>query len=244
MADDGKVGDAVDAPWVGAIPAGSSLASVIRIPVPGTNNLAIELAPRNYKGQTTSSIFIQNGKGKRVLRLDYGFNVKTNTVDFHWNQKGTFEDFGIADHTTVGGTGSALYRGAKAFRYAGRFLVVVGAVMDIVSIAQASNPLRRSTQVISAWAAAWIAARGAGALGAELGTAVEPGLGTAAGGIVFGFVGGAFGYWAGNSAGAVIYDWAANTTFTPLMEEPFAGQYPGGVLSDPAAGGTAVPWHW
>jgi hypothetical protein len=62
------------------------------------------------------------------------------------NQKGTFDQFGIPDHTPVGRSGAALYEGARVFKYAGRTLSVIGAVTDLVSIAIASNPLRRSTQ--------------------------------------------------------------------------------------------------
>jgi uncharacterized membrane protein YgcG len=150
----------------------------MRIPVPGPGNLAIELSPRNFKGKSTSTLFIQDATGRRnVLRLDYGYNVKTKTIDYHWNQKGTFKEFGIADHTPVGRGGAALYESARAFKYVGRTLLVIGAVADLVSIAVASNPLRRSTQVVSAWALAWAGAEGAGELGAAIGTAIEPGGG-------------------------------------------------------------------
>ena len=52
------------------------MGSILRIPVPGTKGLAIELSPRGWKpkGGSTSSLFIQDVTGKRHLRLDYGFN--------------------------------------------------------------------------------------------------------------------------------------------------------------------------
>lgn len=219
MAQDNKP---ATAPWIGAVPAGG-VASVIRIPIPGTNNLAIELSPRNFKGRSTSTLFIQDPTGKKVLRLDYGYNIKTKTVDYHWNQKGTFGEFGIADHTPVGRGGAALYRGAQAFKYAGRALVVIGLVADTYSIVMASNPLRRSTEVVSAWAMGWAGAELAGEGGAMGGGAIGsivPGLGTAAGaavgGLVLGIGGGIAGYWAGSKAGATVYDWAADTQFLPL----------------------------
>ena len=124
------------------------------------------------------------------MRLDYGYNVKTKTVDYHWNQKGTYDLFKIADHTTVGGGGKALCRTAQGFRYAGRVLLVIGVAMDAVSIVQSDRPLRRATQVVTAWAAAWAGAEGAGAVGAAIGTAVEPGGGTAVLGVVFAIGGG------------------------------------------------------
>ncbi len=202
-------------PWTGAVLAGTGLASVVRIPLPGSRGLAIEFKPRNFTGNSTSTIFIQDKAGKRLLRLDYGYNAKTKTIDYHWNQKGTFEYFNIADHTSVGRSGAALYRSAQAFRYAGRVLLVVGVAVDIASIVQADRPLRRATQVVSAWAAAWAGAEGAGALGAAIGTAIEPGGGTAVVGVVFAIGGGIVGYWAGDKAGAEIYDWGS-ARFSPL----------------------------
>jgi len=90
---------ASEVPISGSVPlaAGAGLAAVVRIPVPGTNGLAVELGPRGWtpKGGSTSTIFIQDITGKRHLRLDYGYNVKTKTVDYHWNQKGTANTFKI-----------------------------------------------------------------------------------------------------------------------------------------------------
>jgi hypothetical protein len=211
-----KPGDQVSAPWTGAVPAGG-IGSVIRIPIPGTKDLAIELSPRNFNGKSTSTIFIQDALGKKVLRLDYGPNVKTKTIDYHWNQKGTFADFGITDHTPVGRAGAALYQGARAFKYAGRSLLVVGLVLDSYSIVVASNPLRRSIQVISAWAMAWAGAETLGVGGAAAGSVI-PGLGTAAGGIVLSIAGGIGGYWAGSKIGAEVYDCSVTTQFRALPE--------------------------
>lgn len=209
----------VTGPWTGAVPTSMGLASVVRIPLPGSRGLAIEFRPRNFKGKSTSTVFIQDKAGRRMLRLDYGYNVKSKTVDYHWNQKGTFDTFNIADHTTVGRGGVALYRSAQAFRYAGRVLLVVGVAVDTVSIVQADRPLRRATQVVSAWAAAWAGAEGAGAIGAAIGTIVEPGGGTVVVGVVFAIGGGIAGYWAGEKAGAEIYDWG-NAKFAPLPRAP------------------------
>lgn len=132
--------NAVEIPMSGAIPLAAGLPSVVRIPVPGSGNLAIEFFPRNFKGKSTSTLFIQNMKGNKTLRLDYGFNKTTGTIDYHWNQKGTHAKFGIADHTTVGKAGQIVYKGAKYFRYAGRALVVLGAAIDVVHVVQSSNP--------------------------------------------------------------------------------------------------------
>lgn len=208
-------------PWTGAVPA-TGLAALVRIPLPGSRGLAIEFTPRNFKGQSTSTLFIQDLAGKRVLRLDHGYNVRTKTIDYHWNQKGTFADFGIADHTSVGRAGAALYRFSKGFRYGGRVLVVVGVALDAASIVESNRPLRRSTQVVSAWAAAWAGAEAAGAVGAAAGTLLEPGGGTAVFGIVFAIGGGIVGYWAGEKAGALVYDWG-DAVFHPLPSAPVDG---------------------
>src|ERR1700730_7874961 len=138
-----------DAPMTGGIPYSIGQASVVRIPVPGTNGLCIELSPRGWVPKTgsTSTLFFQDATGKRHLRLDYGYNVKTKTIDYHWNQKGTFAEFGIADHSPVGQAGEVAYNAAKSFRSAGRVLMIVGVAIDVVSIVQASKPMRRASQV-------------------------------------------------------------------------------------------------
>ena len=155
-------------PMSGAIPIGGGAASVLRIPVPGTAGLAVELRPKGWvpKGGSTSTVFIQDLDGKHHLRLDYGFNVKTQSIDHHWNQKETNANFGIADHGPAGKLGPAFYKGAKYFKYAERVLVVVGVALDFISIVQASKPLRRTTQVVTAWTFAGLGWRTVGAGGA------------------------------------------------------------------------------
>jgi hypothetical protein len=217
----GNMIPADDAPVDGSIPSAAIL-SVVRIPVPGTNGLAIELSPRGWTppSGSTSRVFIQDVAGKRCLRLDYGYNVKTKAVDFHWNQKGTFQEFGIADHTVAGAAGEALYKGARYFRYGGQLLLVVGVTIDLYSIVVSSSPLRRATQVVAGWVGAYAGCKLVGAGGAYVGTAIEPGLGTAIGGLVGCAVGGFIGY-EGLSAGAgVAYDWAEGTSFTPVPSSP------------------------
>lgn len=67
---------AIDAPDCRSIPIALGLAAAIRIPVPDSNGLAIELSPRGHvpKSGSTSTLFIQDKSGKRHLRLDYGYN--------------------------------------------------------------------------------------------------------------------------------------------------------------------------
>ena len=101
-----------------AVVVGTGMSAVARIPVPGSNCLFVELTPRGWtpKAGSTSALFIQDVTGKRHLRLDFGYNVKTNKVEYHWNQKGTFNDFKIPNHAPAGESGEVLYRGARYLR--------------------------------------------------------------------------------------------------------------------------------
>ncbi len=210
-------------PMYGEIPFVVGAVSMIPIPVPGTTGLCIQLSPRGWvpKNGTTSTLFIQDALGKRNLRLDYGFNVKTGTVNYHWNQKGTFQTFGIADHTVVGGLGSAVYKSARYFRYAGRVLAVIGIAADVYSVVKADRPLRQATKVISGWAGAWVGCKVVGAGGAWVGTAVTPGMGTAIGGVVGCLAGGFIGYEGASRGAGRLYDWAdANFVAVPETAAP------------------------
>jgi hypothetical protein len=215
----GRMSTALHVPLDGEIPFVVGIAAIIRIPVPGTNGLAIELGPRGWtpKGGSTSTLFIQDAVGKRNLRLDYGFNVKTGTVNYHWNQKGTFPNFGITDHATVGTVGRVAYKTARYFKYAGRTLLVVGLVLDAYSIVTASKPLRQAAKVASGWAGAWVGCKVVGAGGAWVGTAVTPGIGTAVGGVAGCIAGGFIGYEGASRAAGRLYDWG-EAQFRPLEE--------------------------
>jgi hypothetical protein len=185
------------------------MASLIRIPVPGTNGLCIEFGGRGWspKGGSTSTLFIQDALGKKHLRLDYGYNVKTGTINFHWNQKGTYAIFGTADHTPVGKVGQVVYKSARYFKYAGRAVALIGAAADIYSVVTATKPLRQATKVAAGWGGAWAGCKLVGAGGAWVGTAVTPGLGTAIGGVAGCIAGGFIGYEGASRAAGRLYDW-------------------------------------
>ena len=106
-----------EAPVSGKVPYAIGVASVVRIPIPGTGGLCVEFKPRGWvpAGGSTSSLFFQDTTGKRHLRLDYGWNPATKTIDYHWNQQGVYKNFGIADHTATGSWGATGYRAAKYF---------------------------------------------------------------------------------------------------------------------------------
>jgi hypothetical protein len=209
-----------DAPLSGQVPFAIGQSSVVRIPIPGTNGLCIEFRARGKvpASGSTSTLFFQDTTGKRHLRLDYGYNVKSKTIDYHWNQKGTFQQFAIPDHTTTGKLGREGYQAAKYFRYAGRLLLVVGVSMDVVSIVRASKPIRRASEVVAGWATAWVGCKVVGAGGAAAGTAAAPGPGTAIGGVAGCIIGGIGGYYGGSSIGGMIYDWAEDTVFLDVPQ--------------------------
>lgn len=143
------------------------------------NGLCIEFKPRGFvpKGGSTSTLFFQDISGKRHLRLDYGYNVKSKTIDYHWNQKGTYANFGIADHASAGSGGAALYKAAKYFRWGGRILMVAGAAIDVVSIVHASKPLKPATEIIVGWTGAWVGCKVIGTGSAAADTIIEVGFG-------------------------------------------------------------------
>ena len=207
-----------EAPLSGSIPASLGLATVARIPIPGTDGLCIELTNRGWapKGGSTSVLFFQDISGKRQLRLDYGYNIQTKTVDYHWNAKGALGELSLADHTPIGPVGPAAYATAKYFRYAGRLFTVAAVMIDVVSIVRTDKPLRQASKVVAGWAASWTGCRLGGAAGAWAGTFVEPGFGTAIGGIGGCVIGGISGYRAGSILTGTVYDWAAGTKFVPL----------------------------
>ena len=205
----------------GSIAVGAGLPSVVRIPVPNTGGLHMEFFPRGWvpKDGSTSTFFIQDITGKRHLRIDYGFNKTTGKIDYHWNQAKVFQEFKIPNHGAAGRGGAILYQGAKYYRYAGRALLVVGVALDVYSIVVAKKRLRQVARVATAWAVARLGCRIVGAGGAEVGTLVEPGLGTAVGGVGGCIIGGAVGYFGGSSFGTAAYDYVEETFFEPLPEE-------------------------
>jgi hypothetical protein len=219
MGDSTTTEDDNGVPMAGSIGVPTGAAAYVRIPVPGTNGLAIELSPRGHvpAGGSTSTLFIQDASGKRHLRLDYGYNKTTGTIDYHWNQKGVHDNFGIKNHQPAGAGGKALYNGARYFKWAGRTIGVVGAAADVYSIVVADKPLRRATEVAGGWAGAWAGVKLGGAAGAAGGSFVAPGPGTAVGGVIGG---GIIGYWGGSKIAGAVYGWDEDTIFNKVPEVP------------------------
>ncbi|NML15102.1 hypothetical protein [Azohydromonas caseinilytica] len=208
-----------DIPESGAIPYALGQPSIVRIPIPGTNGLCIEFRARGWtpKGGSTSTIFFQDISGKRHLRLDYGYNIAAKTVDYHWNQVKTHTQFGIANHASAGRTGQIAFQAAKYFRHVGRVLVVAGVAIDVVSVVRADKPLRRASEAVAGWAAAWVGCKAIGTAGAGLGSLASP-LGMAAVGVSGCVIGGAVGYYSGAQLAGRVYDWAEDTNFFAVPE--------------------------
>lgn len=92
---------------------------------------------------------------------------------------------------------------------------LVGTAVTL-SIVQATKPLRRATEVVVGWAAAWVGCKLVGAGGAAIGTAAAPGPGTAAGGLIGCVIGGYGGYRGGVALGGEVYDWGEEAYFAQL----------------------------
>jgi hypothetical protein len=210
--------DSQSAPTSGSIPYAFGQSTVIRIPIPGTDRLCVELRPRGRlpKGGSTSTLFFQDVTGKRQLRLDHGWNPATRTWDYHWNQRGVYNVFKIANHTPVGFAEVSAFHFARYFSYAGRVLFVVAAASDVISIVQSKNKLRRASEAVAGWAGAWVGCEVGGASGAAVGLLGTP-LAAAVGGIGGCIVGGALGYAGGAKLGDEVYDWGENPEFIRLV---------------------------
>jgi RHS repeat-associated protein len=184
---------------------GAGSAAMSRVPVPGSGGLGMEFWPRGWtpKGGSSSVLFFQDPKGKAQLRLDLGYNTKTGKVDAHWNQKGTYDFFKIADHTPAP---RGLFTGVSALRAAGTGLLVAGVALDGASFVMADDKVREGARIAGGWTGAWAMAKAGGVAGAVAGTAIEPGGGTAIGGLLGAFGGGWLGYKGGEKIGVGLVD--------------------------------------
>lgn len=192
---------------------------IVRIPIPGAKGLFLELTPRGWtpKGGSTSTLFIQTVSGDRHLRLDYGYNVKTQTIDYHWNVRKAASIFGVSDHTAASAFDRASYRGAKYFNHAGAVMIALGAVADLNSIVVARRRWRQALQVSAGWLGAWQGCRYVGRLGAAAGRFFSP-----AGMMIGGILGCAAGACCGDALSAAatgqVYDLVEELYYEPLPQ--------------------------
>ena len=142
------------------------------------------------------------------LRLSHTENY------FHWNQKGTHSLYNnIRNHQLLTNnprpSGNILGRtgGAALVRGASRGLLVVGAGMDIYSVATADNKVEEGIRRVSAWGGAWAGAKGGATLGGTIGSFIAPGPGTAIGAGIGGVAGGIGGYFGGYEIADTVMGW-------------------------------------
>jgi hypothetical protein len=186
-------------------------------PTPGTT-ARYNLSFRDLSGHPnpTSHAYLNrtsppanNWKG---LRLDHGPNVTTGgTTNWHWNQSGASNTFGIADHTVASPRAANFGRMMKYAKPLGRGALFAGAAMDGYSLGSEINQSRQTgnwdntivegSRIAGGWGGAALGAKGGGTLGATIGTFIAPGIGTAIGGAIGGLAGGALGYFGGSSLG-------------------------------------------
>lgn len=163
-------------------------------------------APRGARlppGGSSSVVFAtlpnQPNKG---IRLDYGYNKGTSSVNWHWNQKGSASNFLVTNHSTSGAklSGWAL----KSTKYAGRLLLVGGVIQSGSAIYSSEEPLQEAAHQASGWAGSFVGGAAGAQAGAALGAAIGApfmGIGAVPGAVVGGFVGGVAGGAAGWEGG-------------------------------------------
>ena len=172
-----------------------------------------------FKDPTSHAYLNKAGGGNKWkgLRLDHGPNVKAGgETNWHWNQKGSMNVFGKADHALANPAAAKTGAALKMAKPLARGAMVVGAGMDAYSLGSEAvkssqtgewdNTVDEGARIAGGWAGAYAGAKGLGTAGAAIGTAIAPGLGTAIGGAVGGLAGGIGGYLAGSSAGQWLAD--------------------------------------
>ena len=159
------------------------------------------------------------GSPNALLPSGQGTRLPHTQNFFHWNQQGAHALYGVRDHQLLTSNpapqGNVIGRfgGAKLVRGLSRGALVLGAGMDIYSVATAENKVEEGVRRASAWGGAWAGAKGGAAVGAAIGS-IFPGPGTAIGGFVGGVGGGIGGYFAGYEVGDEIYDFGRSAVET------------------------------
>ncbi len=190
-------------------------AEVLRIESPTRVDLTRVLPP-HVDGVSASHAYLNRltpqAGGWKGLRLDHGPNVTTGgSTNWHWNQSGAKNAFGIADHTLASPAASRFGQVMKYAKPLGRVGMGLGIAMDGLSLGQNINESRKTgnwgntveegSRIAGGWGGAWLGAKGGGALGATIGSFICPGIGTAIGGALGGLAGGIGGYLGGSKLG-------------------------------------------
>lgn len=167
-----------------------------------------------YRGSTSEAFLnkARSGSKWKGLRMDYGPNVKTGgQTNWHWNQKGSMNAFGKADHALASPGAARLGQTLRALKPLSRGAMVVGAGMDAYDLGTEahqsmqtgdwSNTAAKGTEIAGGWAGAYAGAKSMGAAGAGIGTFLGGPVGTMVGGALGGIIGGIGGYMAGSKFG-------------------------------------------
>jgi len=194
-------------PVSGKIPFAVGQTSAVRIPVPGTRGLCLELSARGRVPGcgSASTLFVRHPAGHLQSRLDFAYNRRSRTIDFQWSQNAALPSF------VSGGQAQPIvpwlvpHSPRKCYRYAGRALLVGGVVADTVSIVQASTPLRSASGTVREWCARW------------LGPSSTPGCTPLASALDC-VIAALSGLTTPAELALQVYDWAESTLFTPLDE--------------------------
>ena len=207
-------------PVSGRIPFVVGKTSVVRIPVAGTRTLCLELSPRGHvpaRG-SASTLFVRHAATQLQSRLDFAYNKRTRTIDYHWNQNGTLENFVNGGQREDVTPWFVPHSALKCYRYIGRTLLVGGAIAEAVSIVEASAPLRNASSSVSDWCARWLGHEYAIADRALTGSQLGQGLALAVGEALDCIIAAFSGIVTPAELAAQVYDWTENTLFTPLDE--------------------------
>lgn len=199
------------------------------LPGPGGMPSRYNLSFRDMSGHSnpTSHAYLNRtsptaGKWKG-LRLDHGPNVKTGgATNWHWNQSGAAEAFGVVDHQLASPLASGFGQTMKIMKPLGRAAWMLGAATDAYSLGSEAlqsaqtgdwdNTIVEGGRIAGGWGGAAAGAELGGTAGAAIGTFLCPGLGTAIGGAIGGFAGGLAGYLGGAELGSWLGGRAAEAT--------------------------------
>jgi hypothetical protein len=140
------------------------------------------------------------------IRLDYGYNKNFGTNNWHWNQSGVADVFGVTNHSTEGARAAGYL--VKSLKIGGRVLVVGGLVDSGYEIATSNNRVYETGRQASGWAGAIVGGEGGAQAGALIGAGIGAwfgGVGAVPGAAIGAVVGGVAGGAAGWRAGTVTY---------------------------------------
>ena len=202
------------ADYLQSIPIGIGMVGKIRASI-GRGYIWSTKSPSSYTKKSSSVIQVyKKTNSNSGFRLDAPHSTKTGLLDWHWNQKGVYSDFGISNHALASPVMKNFGKVAKLTKGVSRTLLPLGVATDAYSIYTAEDKIRETTKVSGGWAGALAGAKLGASGGAIAGAAagvpfagVGAGPGAAVGGFIGGIAGGIGGYISGSAATGAIYDY-------------------------------------